>query len=43
MVSAELDALANVGHTEIRIFNRYIDDEPTRRALATTKARHVSR
>lgn len=37
------DALANMGHTDIRTFNQYVDDEPTRRALATARARQTAR
>jgi len=31
-------ALDNMGHADARTFNQYVDDEPLKRALATTLA-----
>ena len=45
-VSDGLDArgaLANMGHDDMRTFNQYVDDEPLKRALATTTARRSAR
>lgn len=34
-------ALENMGHSDQRTFNQYVDDEPLKRALATTLARRA--
>ncbi|MCX4150035.1 MULTISPECIES: tyrosine-type recombinase/integrase [Paraburkholderia] len=36
-------ALENMGHADMRTFNQYVDDEPMKRALATSHARRNAR
>lgn len=35
-------ALENIGHDDLRTFNQYVDDEPTKRAFATAIARQAA-
>jgi site-specific recombinase XerD len=37
------DALESMGHTDLRTFKQYLDDEPVRRAVATALARRNAR
>lgn len=36
-------ALENMGHSDMRTFNQYVDDEPLKRAIATARARQTAR
>lgn len=36
-------ALENMGHSDLRTFRQYVDDEPLKRALATAQARRTAR
>ncbi|MGF6766261.1 site-specific recombinase XerD [Paraburkholderia sp. GAS33] len=36
-------ALENIGHSDLRTFRQYVDDEPLKRALATAHARRTAR